>query len=368
MKCRRAALNKKKKKKTDSNSSPPPPRDASSSRGLGGGPWPPAAVVPGSGVLAGAGEERLLSFFSTPTPTSASPCPTSPTAPTCPRGSRPSTSFLRDFRTGDEHPIDPALFDVLNDLRLATGTKSPFQVISAYRSPQTNASAAGAQPGCGTGLPDLQGRAIDVRLADVGSAFVARRRGRAAARRRRLLPRPRLRPREDRPRTTPVGLHATARTSRPARAFGNAVESAPKNPSQGKTPWASPPGSARTLRDRRSARGRRHGRGVPRPRRAPRPQRRGQGPARGHRRRRDSPAVRARGPRSRPLPPEHPLHLRHSPQEGEAGLRGHRAARGRDAARAPRAGPLPRGRPSRSRRRCRRASPRRTRRASSTAT
>ena len=31
-------------------------------------------------------------------------------------------TFLRDHRTGDEHPIDPALSDILNDLRLAPGT------------------------------------------------------------------------------------------------------------------------------------------------------------------------------------------------------------------------------------------------------
>ncbi len=46
--------------------------------------------------------------------------------------------FLRDFRTGDVHVIDPALLDLLHGLTRATGTNTPFQVISGYRSPATN--------------------------------------------------------------------------------------------------------------------------------------------------------------------------------------------------------------------------------------
>jgi uncharacterized protein YcbK (DUF882 family) len=80
--------------------------------------------------------------------------------------------FLRDFRTGDEHPIDPALFDILNDLRLATGTKAPFQVISGFRSPATNARLRSAGGGVASRSLHMDGRAIDVRLADVGSSVL----------------------------------------------------------------------------------------------------------------------------------------------------------------------------------------------------
>ncbi len=89
-----------------------------------------------------------------------------------PEGLSTLSSFLRDFRTGDEHAIDPALYDILNDLRLATGTKSPFQVISAYRSPATNSRLREHSRGVASGSLHLQGRAIDVRLADVGSAVL----------------------------------------------------------------------------------------------------------------------------------------------------------------------------------------------------
>src|SRR5512141_822935 len=47
--------------------------------------------------------------------------------------------FLRDFRTGDVSPIDPQLLDQLHTLAAVTRSKTPFQVISGYRSPLTNA-------------------------------------------------------------------------------------------------------------------------------------------------------------------------------------------------------------------------------------
>jgi uncharacterized protein YcbK (DUF882 family) len=78
--------------------------------------------------------------------------------------------FLRDHRTGDAHPIDPALFDILHELRLATGAASPYQVISGYRSPQTNSMLREHSAGVASGSLHLQGRAIDVRLADVSTA------------------------------------------------------------------------------------------------------------------------------------------------------------------------------------------------------
>ena len=78
--------------------------------------------------------------------------------------------FLRDHRTGDQHPVDPALFDLLHDLRIATGTASPYQVISGYRSPRTNGMLREKSRGVAAGSLHLQGRAIDIRLADVSSA------------------------------------------------------------------------------------------------------------------------------------------------------------------------------------------------------
>ena len=136
-------------------------------RGLAGA-MAAVAVAPGR-LLAGPREERLLSFVHTHTHERLT-VPYFADGAYLPEGLSTLNSFLKDFRTGDEHPIDPALYDFLNDLRLATRTKSPFHVISAYRSPHTNAMLRENGRGVAKGSLHLQGRAIDVRLADVESA------------------------------------------------------------------------------------------------------------------------------------------------------------------------------------------------------
>ena len=80
--------------------------------------------------------------------------------------------FLRDFRTGERHAIDPALLDQLHEISMATGTGAPFQVISGYRSPRTNASLRAAGGGQAGHSLHMRGQAVDVRLADVSSASI----------------------------------------------------------------------------------------------------------------------------------------------------------------------------------------------------
>ena len=75
--------------------------------------------------------------------------------------------FLRDFRTGDVHPIDRGLLDLLHGLSALTETSRPFQVISGYRSPRTNAMLRRASAGVAGGSLHMRGMAIDIRLADV---------------------------------------------------------------------------------------------------------------------------------------------------------------------------------------------------------
>jgi uncharacterized protein YcbK (DUF882 family) len=78
--------------------------------------------------------------------------------------------FLRDFRTNDAHAIDPRLLDLLHDVAGTTGSRAPFEVVSAYRSPATNAALQRTGGGVATHSLHLEGRAIDVRLADVALA------------------------------------------------------------------------------------------------------------------------------------------------------------------------------------------------------
>jgi uncharacterized protein YcbK (DUF882 family) len=78
--------------------------------------------------------------------------------------------FLRDFRNGSTHAIDPGLLDQLHLLAATTATRSPFQVISAYRSPETNAMLRREGHGVAAQSLHLKGQAIDIRLADIALA------------------------------------------------------------------------------------------------------------------------------------------------------------------------------------------------------
>src|SRR5438128_118046 len=46
---------------------------------------------------------------------------------------------MRDWRNGDEHVMDPRLFDALHGISAKLETQTPFQIISGYRSPNSNA-------------------------------------------------------------------------------------------------------------------------------------------------------------------------------------------------------------------------------------
>ena len=78
-----------------------------------------------------------------------------------------ANEFLSDFRSKTTKRMDPALFDVLFELKQATGTREPFQVISAYRSPETNEMLRKRSSGVAKNSYHVRGQAIDVRLGDI---------------------------------------------------------------------------------------------------------------------------------------------------------------------------------------------------------
>jgi len=80
------------------------------------------------------------------------------------------SNFLRDFRTGDRHQIDPGLLDVLHQLRDRAGSDGTYEIISAFRSPRTNQMLRNNSTGVAEGSLHMQGRAIDVRLRGVPTA------------------------------------------------------------------------------------------------------------------------------------------------------------------------------------------------------
>jgi uncharacterized protein YcbK (DUF882 family) len=71
---------------------------------------------------------------------------------------------LRDHRTGSTHAIDPALLDILHDLRVLADRDDTFQVISGYRSPKTNDLLRTRSGGVASRSLHMDGKAIDVRL------------------------------------------------------------------------------------------------------------------------------------------------------------------------------------------------------------
>ena len=80
---------------------------------------------------------------------------------------------LRDRRNGAELDMDAALFDLLVDLAKAAGVEPRYEVISAYRSPETNAKLHARSSGVSEKSLHMQGRAIDVRLRGVDTRRLA---------------------------------------------------------------------------------------------------------------------------------------------------------------------------------------------------
>jgi uncharacterized protein YcbK (DUF882 family) len=78
-----------------------------------------------------------------------------------------ATRVMRDWRTGDEHFIDPTLFDALHAIGGRLETAQPFQIISGYRSPRTNAMLRSRSNGVAEHSQHTIGKAIDVRLEGV---------------------------------------------------------------------------------------------------------------------------------------------------------------------------------------------------------
>jgi uncharacterized protein YcbK (DUF882 family) len=79
---------------------------------------------------------------------------------------------LRDHRTNDLHEIDRRLLDILYLVSVMTGSERPYQVISGYRSPRTNAMLRSRSHGVAKRSLHMEGKAIDVRLADIDTRTV----------------------------------------------------------------------------------------------------------------------------------------------------------------------------------------------------
>lgn len=75
--------------------------------------------------------------------------------------------LLRDFRTGDIHPIAPNLLDLVNTLQSRLETSQTVHVISGYRSPLTNAALHERSAGVASHSLHMKGQAMDIRMPGV---------------------------------------------------------------------------------------------------------------------------------------------------------------------------------------------------------
>ena len=74
---------------------------------------------------------------------------------------------MRDYRNNEVHDIDPRLLDQLSGLNGLVGAAAPYQIISGYRSPATNAMLHANSDGVASHSLHMEGKAIDIRMAGV---------------------------------------------------------------------------------------------------------------------------------------------------------------------------------------------------------
>lgn len=112
------------------------------------------------------GESRTLSFFHTHTKESLTV--------TFRRNGRVDEGalsqlnwFLRDWRVDKPAQMDPRLFDILWEVYRESGSSQPINIISAYRSPETNGALRRRSSGVAEHSQHMLGKAMDIRLPDV---------------------------------------------------------------------------------------------------------------------------------------------------------------------------------------------------------
>ena len=80
--------------------------------------------------------------------------------------------FCRDWRLNEPTKMDPHLFDVIWEVYREFGSTQPIDVLSAYRSPQTNAMLRRRSRQVAEHSQHMQGKAIDAHFIDVGTARI----------------------------------------------------------------------------------------------------------------------------------------------------------------------------------------------------
>lgn len=90
-------------------------------------------------------------------------------------GNRPGAlarinQILRDHRTGAVAQMDPGLLDILSALYEGHGSTGRFEIISGYRSPESNEMLRHRSDAVAKNSYHTLGQAIDIRLSDVSTS------------------------------------------------------------------------------------------------------------------------------------------------------------------------------------------------------
>jgi uncharacterized protein YcbK (DUF882 family) len=80
--------------------------------------------------------------------------------------------FLRDWRHDEQIHMDPKLFDVLWEVYREAGSSQPVEILSAYRSPETNAMLRRRSRLVAEHSMHIQGKAVDAHFVDVTTAKI----------------------------------------------------------------------------------------------------------------------------------------------------------------------------------------------------
>lgn len=76
---------------------------------------------------------------------------------------------LRDFRTKEVFPMDPHIIDILSLIHKKLDATDPYSILSAYRSPKTNAMLGNRSRAVASNSFHMYGQATDIRIHGYGA-------------------------------------------------------------------------------------------------------------------------------------------------------------------------------------------------------
>lgn len=82
--------------------------------------------------------------------------------------------LFRDYRVDEEKPVSPELLDLLFALERQLKTGEPFEVLSAYRSAETNAMLSQRTRGVAKRSLHMEAKAIDIRIPGIRTSDIAK--------------------------------------------------------------------------------------------------------------------------------------------------------------------------------------------------